>query len=224
MAQAQMDFLAEEPVQAAAIPGLSYLPGYIDAQQEAELIRIIDTQPWITKLKRRVQHYGWQYDYKARGVAPESRLGPLPDWLARLAERLQSEGLFPQTPDQVIVNEYQPGQGIAPHIDCVPCFTNTIASLSLGSPCVMEFTHSETKAKIPLLLEPRSLVVLSGDARYRWQHAIPHRKTDRHGGQVFERGRRLSLTFRRVITGIPDFGLVRFQKNLSKIGKTTLLS
>lgn len=198
MAQLQMNFLAEEQ---AVIPGLIYLPGYIDAAQEAELIGIIDAQPWITELKRRVQHYGWRYDYKARSVAPESRLGPLPDWLARHAERLHTEGLFTQVPDQVIINEYQPGQGIAPHIDCVPCFTDTIASLSLSSPCVMGFIHTETKAKIPVLLEPRSLVAVSDDARYRWQHAIPHRKTDRHNGKTFQRERRLSLTFRKVVIG-----------------------
>lgn len=194
-------FDLQEDTPAISISGLSYLPEYISPQQEAELIRTIDAQPWITELKRRVQHYGYRYDYKARNVAPESRLGLLPEWLTAYANRLCTGDFFPQPPDQVIVNEYQPGQGIAPHIDCVPCFADTIASLSLGSTCVMEFTHVETRQKIPILLEPRSLVVLSSDARYRWQHAIPHRKTDRHHGTIFPRGRRLSLTFRRVILG-----------------------
>ena len=35
------------------------------------------------------------------------------------------------------VNEYLPGQGIAQHVDCVPCFGGTVASLSLLSPCTM---------------------------------------------------------------------------------------
>lgn len=183
---------------APSIPGLIYMPEYISPLQEAELTHIIDIQPWITELKRRVQHYGYRYDYKARNVAPESRLGPLPKWLSPYCDHLRADGFFPQSPDQIIVNEYRPGQGIAPHIDCVPCFTDTIASLSLGSFCVMEFTHAETREKIPVLLEPRSLVVLSGDARYRWQHAIPHRKVDRHNGSIFPRGRRLSLTFRKI--------------------------
>ena len=87
-------------------------------------------------------------------------------------------------PDQIIINEYQSGQGISAHIDCVSCFEETIASLSLGSPCIMEFSHTRTQQKIPLLLEPRSLIILSGDARYHWQHALPVRKTDRHEGLV----------------------------------------
>jgi alkylated DNA repair dioxygenase AlkB len=89
---------------------------------------------------------------------------------------LQQERLFTEIPDQVIINEYQLGQGISAHIDCVPCFADTIASLSLGSPCVMDFAHSKTGEKSSLLLEPYSLLVLSGDARYVWQHAMLHGK------------------------------------------------
>ena len=103
---------------------------------------------------------------QARNVTSDLRIGALPDWLQSYALRLQQGGLFAEIPDQVIINEYQPGQGIFAHIDCVPCFADTIASLSLGSPCVMDFTHRKTGEKSSLLLEPRSLLVLTGDARY----------------------------------------------------------
>jgi alkylated DNA repair dioxygenase AlkB len=125
----------------------------------------------------------------------------LPDWLQTYAVRLQQAGLFSEIPDQVIINEYQPGQGISPHIDCVPCFTDTIASLSLGSPCVMDFSHIKTGEESSLLLEPRSLLMLTGDARYLWQHAIAGRKRDRYNGQIIHRTRRLSLTFRTINAG-----------------------
>lgn len=86
-----------------SISGLAYIPEYIDQQAEAQLIRIIDTQPWITEMKRRVQHYGYRYDYKARSVASESRLGPLPEWLSPYCDRLCADGFFPQPFDQVII-------------------------------------------------------------------------------------------------------------------------
>jgi alkylated DNA repair dioxygenase AlkB len=184
---------------APAIAGMSYIPHYIDESTEASLLEIIDSQPWMNDLKRRVQHYGWRYDYKARNVTSDLRIGELPDWLQYYAVRLQHGGLFTEMPDQVIINEYQPGQGISAHIDCVPCFAGAIASLSLGSSCVMDFTHSKTGEKSSLLLEPRSLLVLSGDARYVWQHAIAGRKMDRFNGQAIQRTRRISLTFRKVI-------------------------
>lgn len=181
------------------ISGLTYTPDFINAATESALVKTIDAQPWITELKRRVQHYGWRYDYKARSVTNDLRIGVLPDWLQTYAVRLQQAGLFTEMPDQAIINEYQPGQGISAHIDCVPCFADNIASLSLGSPCAMDFTHSKTGEKSSLLLEPRSLLVLTGDARYVWQHAIAGRKTDRYNGQIIQRTRRISLTFRKVL-------------------------
>jgi alkylated DNA repair dioxygenase AlkB len=197
----QKDLFADESSSndQPAVSGLIYIPEFIDSAIESALIKTIDAQPWITELKRRVQHYGWRYDYKARSVTNDLRIGVLPDWLQTYAVRLQQAGLFNETPDQVIVNEYQSGQGISAHVDCVPCFADTISSLSLGSPCVMDFNHSKTGEKSSLLLEPRSLLVLTGDARYIWQHAIAGRKTDRYCGQIINRNRRVSLTFRKVL-------------------------
>ncbi len=181
------------------ISGLTYIPDFISAQEQNFLLAQINQQPWLTDLKRRVQHYGYKYDYKARAVGNDAYLGPLPDWLSSVSKKLHDDRIFPSVPDQVIVNEYLPGQGISAHIDCVPCFADTIASLSLGSPCIMEFSNPKTGEKKSLLLEERSLIVLSGPARYEWQHAIPARKSDIIDGIKTERTRRVSLTFRNVI-------------------------
>jgi hypothetical protein len=188
--------LFEEPARVPVISGLTYIPNYITPIQETELLNIIDKQPWLTDLKRRVQHYGWKYDYKSRNITSEQKLGPLPTWLQNYCNKLHQDGLFLKAPDQLIINEYQPGQGISAHMDTLH-FENTIASLSLGSSCIMEFTNNENK--VPVLLEPCSLVVLSCDARYKWKHAIPARKTDKYNGQIINRSRRVSLTFRNVI-------------------------
>jgi alkylated DNA repair dioxygenase AlkB len=126
------------------------------------------------------------------------RIGELPGWATELGRQLVERGLLPELPDQVIVNKYEPGQGIKDHVDCEPCFTDTIASLSLGSKCVMNFTEKSTKRVIPVLLEPRSLVVMTGPARYEWTHGIPPRKSDEFQGRSFKRSRRVSLTFRKV--------------------------
>ncbi len=180
------------------MPGLTYIADYIDAAAENALMQHIDALPWITDLKRRVQHYGYRYYYEA-GNTTGTSLGPLPDWLIPYCIRLHESGAFREVPDQVIINEYLPGQGIAPHIDRTR-FARTVASLSLGSPCVMDFTHSETAEKTSRLLEPRSLLLISDDARYLWKHGIAPRKADRYQGAVFPRGRRVSLTFRKMIT------------------------
>lgn len=183
------------------ISGLTYIPDFISAQKQDFLLSQIDQKPWLTDLKRRVQHYGYKYDYKAHAIGNDAHLGPLPDWLSLISKKLHDDDIFPSVPDQAIVNEYLPGQGISAHIDCIPCFTGTIASLSLGSPCVMEFFNPKTGGKKSIVLEDLSLIVLSGPARYEWQHAIPARKSDILNGIKTERTRRVSLAFRNVILG-----------------------
>jgi alkylated DNA repair dioxygenase AlkB len=181
-----------------AVPGLTYLAGYILQSDEAALLEALDAEPWLSDLRRRVQHYGYRYDYKAREVDESMYLGPLPEWAQALAARLVSDRHMPIVPDQLIVNEYKPGQGITPHVDCVSCFGPVVCSISLGSQCVMELSSVREDSAEALLLNRRSLVVLAGDSRRAWRHAIPSRKGDRVNGQVLPRGRRVSLTFRTV--------------------------
>lgn len=179
--------------------GALYLPNYIDQSDEIALLSQIDNLPWLGDLKRRVQHYGYRYDYKARRVTDDSFLGPLPCWLDALANRLWEEGVFGDRPDQVIINEYLPGQGIAAHVDCEPCFGGAIASLTLGSSCVMVFSSLRSGNSLSRRLEPQSLLILKDEARFGWKHGIPARKSDVINGGRAARGRRVSLTFRTVV-------------------------
>lgn len=195
--------MATPPSQLSFFPdewpnGLTYLENYISEDEASRLVQEIDAAPWRTDLKRRVQHYGYRYDYKARQARREDYLGPLPKLFQHLAERLTAEGHFQAVPDQVIVNEYQPGQGISAHFDCQPCFGEAIASLSLLSACVMRFASLRSSGHMDLLLQPDSLLVMTGEARHEWTHSIPARKTDLVEGQKFQRTRRISLTFRQM--------------------------
>ncbi len=178
------------------ISGLTYVGDYLCPDDQIRHLAIIDSQPWLTDLKRRVQHYGYRYDYRRHTVDPARHLGPLPDWARELADRLYDDGFCSLVPDQLIVNEYLPGQGISSHVDCVPCFGDAILSMTLGSPCVMVFRRD--RQQVPVLLEPGSLVVLEGEARYVWKHGIPARKTDVIDGRKVVRRRRVSMTFRTV--------------------------
>lgn len=191
--------LPKNQISIEAISGLRYIENYITEEKQKSLIKNIDEEKWLDDLKRRVQHYGYKYDYKARRVKHDMHIGKLPDWLKDLSEELHNDGFMHDVADQVIVNEYQPGQGIAPHIDCEPCFEHTIASLSLGSDCIMDFTNKEEKTKIPVWLSQKSLVVLSGEARKKWLHGIAARKSDVKNSIKYDRCRRISLTFRKVI-------------------------
>lgn len=190
---------SNSPSVIAKISGLKYVPEFISKEEEKELLQAINGESWLTDIKRRVQHYGWKYDYKARSIDYSMFLGELPVWTKSLANKLFEFGHLERVPDQLIINEYQPGQGIANHVDCEPCFGNTIISLSLGSACVMDFINVKAKEKIEVILEPRSLVVISDEARYRWTHGIASRKIDYFNSVKVGRKLRISMTFRSVI-------------------------
>ena len=187
------------------IPGFRYERNFLDEEQERHLVQWIDKQAWSNELKRRVQHYGWRYDYKGRKVDPSMRIGELPEPLAKIAQRLVDEELVGHLPDQVIINEYSAEQGIRRHADAPRSFHDGIATVSLVESWEMLFYAGSAKdaLKVSRLLERRSVAVMSGDARWKWQHAIAGRKTDIYADGTGERRRhwrkrRVSLTFRKV--------------------------
>lgn len=181
------------------IPGLVYLSEFLNEDEEHRVLRDIDRSPWSEELQRRVQHYGWKYDYKAREIDPSMHIGALPRWARELGQRLVESGLLGETPDQVIVNEYRGDQGISPHTDS-RSFADGIATISLLESWEMNFRLGRDRRKIRL--ERRSVLVMHGDARYRWKHELPKRKTEPNlPGMVpkrVRRDRRISLTFRKV--------------------------
>lgn len=194
----QLDFddLSGGPMSEPAPPGLRYLPASISPDLERSLVEAIDAHEWLTSMSRRVQHYGWKYDYKARRVSPDSYLGPLPAFLTPLVDLIQAEAAF--TPDQAIINEYEPGQGIAAHIDCEPCFGPVVAMVGLGSSTQMDFAHRPTGRTWSLQFERCAVLILGGEARSEWTHSIPKRRTD--PGASARRARRVSVTFRTVVS------------------------
>ncbi len=186
------------------VKGLLYIPEYITKEEHASYWQSVNNENWLGDLKRRVQHYGFKYNYKSRFIDHSMKIGELPEWVIPLAMKLYKDGHMSAIPDQLIVNEYKQGQGIASHVDCEPCFGDTIISMSLGSTCIMEFTNKETREKVEVLLEPRSLVILKEDARYLWTHGITGRNADKFNGIKYNRNTRISFTFRNVILNSCD--------------------
>lgn len=66
-----------------------------------------------------------------------------------------------------------------------------IASLSLGAPRLFKMRHNRSKAVHDLLLEPGSLLVMTGAFQQQWRHTLPKSR------QV--QGPRINLTFRHIV-------------------------
>ena len=157
--------------------GLSYWPDFITATIERQLIDGISTLPLqpfqfgAYQGKRKVASFGFRYDYASHRLETAE---PVPGWLLDIAGRIEgSQKLDPGSIKHVLCTEYEPGAGIGWHRD-KPHF-DLVFGLSLGSRCRFRFRRKSGARwmRFTLDAEPRSLYLMTGEARHIWEHSIP---------------------------------------------------
>lgn len=164
--------------------GLSVEPNFISPEQEKAILLRLEKEPWSDDLKRKTIQYGYRYNYETKKLEQLER--QLPEWLIVLP------GL--QHFDQLIVNNYEKGQGISKHTDHRSYFKNEIAVVSLLSDCEIEFAR-KGHPSMKLLVPRRSKLTMKDELRYEWTHEIKRVKN-----------KRISLTFRSVRKeSLPEF-------------------
>ncbi|KAL4086997.1 hypothetical protein PRIC1_014055 [Phytophthora ramorum] len=189
------------------VPGLRFEAEFITKEQEAACVAFFERENgahWANTIRaRQVQHFGYEFNYDTRRCDPDEPMKePIPEVLQPIMEKIAQSGIMDgDTPDQITINEYLPGQGIAFHLDTHSAFTTTIASLSICSEVVMDFRHPDGVRYEGVLLPARSLAVMSGASRYKWEHAIVPRTFDVIDGKQVNRQRRVSITFRKIRSG-----------------------
>lgn len=180
-----------------SVPGLLVYYDFINESMEAELINETDSQPWVVDYDRRLQYYGYRNELEA----PYNLIAfpvTMPPLIYKLSQRLVEQQVVSIQSDQVIINEYAPGEGLRPHKDR-NYFENQICGVNLGSGCIMRFIKISGKNVVDVEMPRRSVYVMQDDARYKWNHSVPPRKKDVVDGAVKHRERRLSITYRKVI-------------------------
>lgn len=197
----------ENPWTGPLPPGLVLLENFITDDEQEILVReinILDDQAVDGHLKHRiVKHFGYEFIYGKNNVDPEQPLDrKIPSYFHEtIFNRLYSmqPEFSKHIPDQMTVNRYEPGQGIPAHCDTHSAFEDPIMSLSLLGDTVMEFKN-ETRT-VWVYLPRKSLLIMSGESRFGWTHAIIARMTDvvqkSDGLTVQKRGVRISCTFRK---------------------------
>jgi alkylated DNA repair dioxygenase AlkB len=161
---------------APPITGLKYEEELIDQPEEQALIgrlSSIDLAPfrfhgWLGN--RKTESFGWRYDFDD---ASFTRGEPIPDWLLPVrAKAAAFAGLPPEGFVQALVARYDPGAGIGWHRD--RDVFEQVVGISLGTPATLRFRQrlpSRFK-RASIEIAPRSAYLLSGDARWEWEHRI----------------------------------------------------
>jgi alkylated DNA repair dioxygenase AlkB len=175
------------------VPGFRIDLEYISADEERQLLAHIDEQPWQSDYRRRIQQYG--LGYAPSGGRNTTWVRDFPSWLMPLAERVAADARFERFPENCVINEYVPPQGIAPHTDYRD-FGPKVACVSLGSDIVMDLLHPARGLRASVHVPARSLWLLEGEARTEWEHGIAPRLHDVIAGERHRRERRVSVTFR----------------------------
>ncbi|PIF78721.1 alkylated DNA repair dioxygenase AlkB [Variovorax sp. 54] len=171
----QPDLFGEAPV--AAIEGLRYEPEFLSRDEEADLLRIVQGLPLKEMrykeytARRRGTSFGGSYDFDTHRLKPGA---PLPEVLHPLRAKAAAwAGVAPEDFTHLLIAEYRPGTPLGWHRD-VPDFED-IVGVSLHGDAVMQFrpyVPASGPAALEVLIEPRSVYLLRGPARWAWQHAI----------------------------------------------------
>lgn len=174
------------------ITGLRIIDDIIDEDTEKKIIEELDKETWSTKLSRRTQHYGYEYNYKNGNATKKAPA--FPKCVLHISDFLKKYNII--NAEQCIVNEYNINQGISKHIDSND-FGPVIVSLSLGDHT--NFIFSKNGESITYEVPRRSLLIMTDESRYQWTHEIPKRKTYTLNGETIHKNdnyRRISMTFR----------------------------
>jgi alkylated DNA repair dioxygenase AlkB len=158
------------------VAGFRLVPEAVSEAAEERLAALIDAAPLAPfqfgqwEGKRLTVNYGSAYDYQR---ARPTEAPPLPEWLADLRIRLAP--LMDRAPEdfvQGLLIRYDPGAGIGWHRDR-PQY-GEVLGLSLSAPTMLRLRR-RTEAgfeRRTVELPPRSLYLLSGEARQVWEHSI----------------------------------------------------
>jgi len=161
-------------------PGLVYEAGFLSRDEEAGLVDLLRSLPFTAArykgytARRRVVSYGGSFDYDANRLLPAQ---PLIDALHPLRDRAAHwAGIAPTALVHALVAEYAPGTPLGWHRD-VPDFEDVIG-VSLGNPAELRFRPYPSVAPkradiVRLQVEPRSIYLMRGAARWGWQHSVP---------------------------------------------------
>ena len=180
--------MAQRPIVVDPPSGLVYRPELIAVDEEWALLGILEDLRFDEirmrgqVARRTARHYGVGYDYEERAPRPGE---PLPEWLEPLRRRAgELAGVPAEDLVEALLQRYPPGATIGRHRDA-PAF-GRVVGLSMASSCRMRFQRGAGEARqvAELVLEPRSGYLLSGPARWAWQHSPPTREL------------RYSITFR----------------------------
>lgn len=194
--------------------GVTLIKEFVSAEEECSIVRAIDGWKWAESQSGRrkqvciytqshpilhlsmfspLQDFGPKVNFKKQKLKLGAFSG-LPSFSQPLVERIQRDSqLTDFVPVELCNLEYCPerGSAIVPHRDDSWLWGERLVTLTLLSHTILSFSPSmsPTSLEVRVPLPRRSLVVVRGQARHSWLHAI-------HRDHILSR--RLGVTLREL--------------------------
>lgn len=176
------------------IDGIYLVPDFLTENEEKQLAEAIDQDVWIPSQSGRLkQDFGIKINFKKQTIKTKYFTG-MPLYSLDLIERLQSHRLLQDFQSVELCNlDYRPERGshIDPHIDDTWIWGERLITINLLSNTILILIPNEQQSKkmIYIPLPRRWMIVLYGDARYEYKHAIQRQHIH---------DRRIAVTFREL--------------------------
>lgn len=183
------------------INGVTVVHEVVNHDEENKLTSAIDkAKQWVISQEgRRKQDYGPRVNFLARKVSLGNFNG-FPLFARNLLTRIQQnheEALGDFIPVEFCILEYtlQRGSYIRPHYDDKWIWGDRLVTVNLLSETILRLTKEFNLPpyEIAIKMPARSLVIISGEARYDWHHSI---------NKYDIKSRRIAMTWREFSTEV----------------------
>ncbi|KAG7207924.1 hypothetical protein KM043_009513 [Ampulex compressa] len=168
-------------------------PDFINEEEEQSLMQEIN--PYIKRLRYEMSHW----DDAIHGYR-ETERKQWNEGNTKILNRVR-EKAFPKEMSQlqlIHILDLSAEGWIKPHVDSIKFCGGIIAGLSLLTDSIMKLTmvDHENECFENFLLPRRSLYIMSGAARYKFNHEILKSEESYYQGQHIPKGRRISIICR----------------------------
>lgn len=167
------------------IPGLNYHSDFLTEKTHQQILDVLDTLDYQIINGRPTKYFGLNYSHKKKTHDQKKEEIPL---FFNLLKPLRVNF------DQLVIEYYRKEDGHS-FIKESDLFGNEVIILPIGS--CFKYNFITDRKSIEFLMEPKSLLLISGESR-NWKRCIRPRIKEKFNGLIIPRTEFYTLTFRNI--------------------------
>ena len=173
------------------LPGAFYYSNFIQEKESSRLISVLEKIDYQIFNGKPTKYFGIDYSSQKKVHNSNYKLDPLPHFFNVIKNKLNYNY------HQLVIEYLRPNDHVSLKRES-NLFEDNVLILHLGGHFKYDMFNDETNEHVEFLIEPGSLLMLSGESRYKWKRSIKNRIKERFNHQIIPRKEHYILTFRRI--------------------------